>query len=65
MEDEIKLLSLFFSRQRVIGNPQLDKLLELDDLATKIYSENRRNGFSEASLLANEAVIREILKKEN
>lgn len=65
MEDKIKITALFFSKQRVIGNPQLDRLLELDDLWTKIYNEHRRYGFSEASLLANETVIREIFKKEN
>jgi hypothetical protein len=62
MEDKIKLISLFFSKQRIIGCPQLDELFELDDLWKKIYNENRiKHNFGEAALMANEKVIKKIL----
>jgi hypothetical protein len=62
MENKIKLLSLFFSKQRVMGCPQLDELFELDDLWKKIYNENRiKHSFGEAELMANEEVIKKIL----
>ena len=63
MEDKVQLISLFFSKQRVYGDSHLNKLLELDNLWKTIYEEHRRYDFSNASLLANEAVVREILTK--
>lgn len=41
MEEKVKLLALFFSKQRVIDSPHLDYLLELDDIANEIYQKYR------------------------
>jgi hypothetical protein len=58
-EYKIKLLANFFAKSRIINDTDLDKLLELDDKWKEIYQEFRiKKGFLDASLLANEAVIK-------
>jgi hypothetical protein len=61
MEEKIKILSLFFSKQRVDGSEYLETLLELDELWDKTYREHRRESFQTASLIANETVISNVI----
>ena len=59
-----KLLADFLSKCYSIESPNIDKILELEDLFEKVYHDNRiRIGFGEANIKAYLAVI-EFLQSE-
>jgi hypothetical protein len=59
---EIKLLAKYFSRTRVILDPDLNKLLELDDIYSEIYNANRiQKDFQSAQIMAFMGVIAKVI----
>lgn len=68
-EASIKLLARWAVDQGVhmFDDPDLEALYILDDLRKKVYMENRitaPGGFTEASILAFEAVARKVIEME-
>ncbi|MDF3076146.1 MAG: hypothetical protein K0S09_35 [Sphingobacteriaceae bacterium] len=60
--DAHQLLAKYFAGHRIEGDPQLEKLFELDALWTAEYQSNRiALGFEKAKLLANEGIINKVL----
>ena len=54
---------IFVQKARVVDDPRLDRLFELDDLYQKVYSDNRiRHDFFIAAQMAYMAVFNEIFK---
>lgn len=69
-EASIKLLAKWAVDQGVhmFDDPDLESLYVLDDLRKKVYMENRiiaPGGFTEASILAFEAVVKKVIEMEN
>lgn len=64
-ERKIDLLAKFFYGNgiRHEDDPDLDKLLELDDLKNEVYQNNRRQSFELAAIKANKAVIEKVLNE--
>lgn len=69
-EASINLLARWAVNRGVhmFDDPDLESLYVLDDLREKVYTENRitaPGGFTEASILAFEAVVRKVIEMEN
>lgn len=61
-DEKIKLLALFFSKIRTVDN--VDILKPLDEMWASVYDEHRiKAGFTEAQLIAHEAVIKHVLNE--
>lgn len=60
-KEKIRKLTIFFAKDRISGMPYLDEMLMLDDFWNSTYDSNRRFGFRDAKLKANEKVITHIL----
>jgi hypothetical protein len=59
-DEKVKLLALFFTKNRPVD--MYWQLLELDQLWGLVYEQHRIvKSFSEAELIANEAVIKHVL----
>ena len=61
-QNKIIILSKFFAKDRIQGDSLLEKLIELDDMWSKVYEENRiKFSFTAAKELANERILNYVL----
>jgi len=61
-EEMFRLLAKYASRQRLADDPDLEKLLELDDLRRSVYEDHRiPTSFAIAQLIAEETVFRHVI----
>lgn len=61
LQDRINTIASFFTGTVADDNPISHRLSILQDYWDSVYSNNRKQGFSEAKLLANKAVIAMVL----
>lgn len=60
--ERMPVLIKYWSRRRVVDDPDLEELLRLDDLFESIYQANRRIDFGMAADMGMECVIKEIFR---
>lgn len=62
IKERMPMLIKYWSRRRVMDDPDLEELLRLDDLFKSIYQANRRIDFGTAADMGMECVIKEIFR---
>ena len=61
-EEMFRLLAKYASHQRIVDDPDLEKLLELDDMRREVYEDHRiPTDFATAQLIAEETVFRHVI----
>ena len=62
IEEKATIITKFFTKERIIDDPHLERLFSMDDEWNKAYQENRiKIGFSAAHILAGEVVVCKVL----
>jgi len=65
IEEKVRILAKFFLKNRVEGDPYIERLFLLDDYWNEVYTANRiRLSFESAHILANEYVIAKVLSDD-